>query len=113
LEPDKGKQARLLTEHLTWQSTLHATEEELQRHLERKVARDIKRQHVAVEAAANMAIEEQKEGDKVAHEATMAAHLAEQAMTSTLVARATTEEAIATGQAATREIQGQATPMRD
>jgi len=57
LELDKGKQTRLLTEHLTWQSILPATEEELQQHMERKVAREIKRQHAAAEAAANKAIE--------------------------------------------------------
>ena len=43
LEPDKGKQARLLTEHLTGQRTLPSTEAELQTHMERRVARVIKR----------------------------------------------------------------------
>jgi hypothetical protein len=45
LEPDKEKQARLLTEHLTRHKILPSTEAELQTHLERRVAaRDIKRQ---------------------------------------------------------------------
>jgi hypothetical protein len=57
LEPDKGRQARLLTEHLTGQSILLAKEEELQQRPERKVARDIKRHHAAAEATTNKAIE--------------------------------------------------------
>jgi len=47
LEPDKGKQARLLTEHLTGQRTLPGTEQELQKLMERKAEKDIKRHHVA------------------------------------------------------------------
>ncbi len=43
LEPDKGKQARLLTEHLTGQRTLPCTEEELEILLEREANREIKR----------------------------------------------------------------------
>jgi hypothetical protein len=38
-EPDKTKQARLLTEHLARQGTLPSTEEELEQHLERKAKR--------------------------------------------------------------------------
>jgi hypothetical protein len=41
LEPDKGKQARLLTEHLTCRRTLPCTEEELAILLERKAEREI------------------------------------------------------------------------
>ena len=114
LEPDIGKQARLLTEHLTRESMLPATEEDLQQHMERKVASDIKRQHAAAEATTNRAIEQHKEADKAAHEATMAAHLAQQAMAAAPTTRATTEEAISTGHATTGEIQGErAMPMRD
>jgi hypothetical protein len=58
LEPDKGKQARLLTEHLTGQRTLPATEEDLQNQLNRKATKKIKRQHAAAKASANMAMEE-------------------------------------------------------
>ena len=36
LKPDKGKQARLLTEHLRGQRILPYTEQELQKSLERK-----------------------------------------------------------------------------
>ena len=43
LEPDKGKQARFLTEHLTGQRTLPCTEQELQKLMERKAKREIKR----------------------------------------------------------------------
>ena len=96
LEPDKGKHARLLTEHLTRQRTLPSTEQELQTLLERKAKKEIKRQHAAAEAAANSAADEQTE----AHEAAMAAHLAHQAMAAALAARATNEETIAAGHAA-------------
>jgi hypothetical protein len=83
LEPDKGKQARLLTEHLTGQRSLPSTETELQTHLERRAARELRRQHVAAEAAANKATEDQ---DKADHEAAMAAHMAQQAMAAALAA---------------------------
>ena len=96
LEPDKGKQARFLTEHLTRQRTLPCTEQELQKLLERKEEKEIKRQHATSEAAAKRAVDEQTE----AHEAAMAAHLAKQTMAAALVAGATNEEAIAAGQAA-------------
>jgi hypothetical protein len=55
LEPDKGKQARLLTEHLTGQRSLPSTESELHTHMERRAARELKRQQVAAKAAANKA----------------------------------------------------------
>ena len=95
LEPDKGKQARLLTEHLTGQRTLPSTEHELQKLLERKAKKEIKRQHATTEAAANIATEEKME----AHEAAMTAHLAQQAMAAALAAGATQDEAIAAGHA--------------
>ena len=41
LEPDKGKQARLITEHLTWERLLPSTEKELQQLLEKRAPRDI------------------------------------------------------------------------
>ena len=95
LELDKGKQARLLTEHLTRQRTLPSTEQELQKLLERKAKKEIKRQQAAVEAATNTAAEEQME----AHEAATTAHLAQHAMQAALAAGATHDEAIAAGQA--------------
>ena len=55
LEPHKGKQARMLTEHLIGQRTLPYTEQELQTHMERKAEREIKRQHAAAEATTNTA----------------------------------------------------------
>jgi len=72
LEPDKGKQARLLAEPLTRQRTLPNTEQELHKLLERKAEKEIERQHASAETAANRAAEEHME----AHEAAMAAHLA-------------------------------------
>ena len=47
LEPDKRKQARLFTEHLTEHRTLPCIEQKLQKLLERKVEKRIKRQHAA------------------------------------------------------------------
>jgi hypothetical protein len=55
IEPDKGKQARLLTEHLTGHRTLPCTKHKLQMLLEKKAEREIKRQQDAAEAAANRA----------------------------------------------------------
>ena len=113
LEPDKGKQARLLTEHLTRQSIFHVTKEELQQHLERKVAMEMNRQHAASEEAAIREFKEH-EANTLGHEADMAAHLAQHAMAATLAARATTEEAIATRHAEVGEIQDEGTThMRD
>ena len=102
LEPNKGKQAQLQTEHLTGQLTLPSTEQELQKLLERKADKEIKRQHAAAEAATNIAAEEQME----AHEAAMAAHLAQQAMAAALAAGATHDEAIAAGQAVMEAARG-------
>ena len=51
--------------------TLPSTEQELQKLLERKSEKEIKRQHAATESAANRVTYEQME----AHEAAMAAHL--------------------------------------
>ena len=82
LEPDKGKQARLLTEHHTGQRTVPCTEEELLILLERKAEREIKRQHAATETATNIAATKQTD----AHEAAMAAHLAKHAMAVALAA---------------------------
>ena len=50
--------------------------------LERKAEKEIKRQHAATEAAPNRATEEQMK----AHEAAMAAHLTQRAMTTTTLA---------------------------
>ena len=43
LEPDKGKQAKLLAEHMIGQRTLPSTEAELHTHLERRAAKEHKR----------------------------------------------------------------------
>jgi len=40
LEPDKGKQARLLTDHLTGQQQLPSTEQELHQHLEKQAQKE-------------------------------------------------------------------------
>ena len=100
LEPDKGKQARLLTEHLTGQRLLPSTEQELQQHLEKQAQREIRKQVAAAEAAAHKAATQQAETEKAALEAAMAAHLAQQAMGAALAAEATQEEVIAAGQSA-------------
>ncbi len=95
LEPYKGKQAQLLTEHLTGQRTLPITEQELQKLLEGESENEIKRLQAALESAANRASEEHMK----AREAAMAAHLAQQAMAAALAAGAKQDEAIAAGHA--------------
>jgi len=76
LEPDKGKQARLLTEHLTRQRQLPSMEHELQQQLEKRAQREIRKQMDAAEVAANKAATQQAEVEKAALEAAMAMHLA-------------------------------------
>ena len=97
LEPDKGKQARILTEHFTRQRSVPSTESELQTCMERRAARELKRQQLPTEAAANKASEDQ---DKADHETAMAAHMSQQSMATALAAGATNEEAIVAGVAA-------------
>ena len=53
LEQDKGKQAMMLTEHLTGQRQLPTTEQELHTQLEKRALKDLRKQHVAAEAVAN------------------------------------------------------------
>ena len=65
--------------------------------MERRAARELKRQQVTAEAAANKAAEDQ---DRADHETAMAAHMAQQAMEAALAAGATQEQAIAAGVAA-------------
>ena len=57
LEPDKGKQAKMLIEHLTGQRQLPATEQELHTQLENRAFKDIRKQQAAAEASANTAAE--------------------------------------------------------
>ena len=49
-EPDKTKQAELLTEHLAGHRILPFTEEELQQHMERKAKRELDIQIASMEA---------------------------------------------------------------
>ena len=115
LEPDKGKHARFLTEHLTRQRTLPSSEEELQSLLKRKAAREQKRQLATIETTTNMAMEEQATADIATLEAAMAAHLARQAMAYALAARPTKEDAIASDKAASDAATGVggSAPMQD
>ena len=65
--------------------------------MERKAAREIKRQQAAAEAGANRVAKDQV---RAAHKAALAAHLGQQAMTTTLAAGATNDEVIASRMAA-------------
>jgi hypothetical protein len=49
LEPDKGRQANLLTEHIAEKRVLPSTEEELLQQLEHKAKREFERQQAAEE----------------------------------------------------------------
>jgi len=60
--------------------------------MERRAARELKRQQMAAKAAANKTSDDQERAD---HEEAMAAHMGKQAMTTYLAAGATNEEAIA------------------
>jgi len=51
LEPDKGRHAKLLTEHLIGQGVLPSIEEELLQHLEHKAKREVERHQAAEEKA--------------------------------------------------------------
>jgi len=82
---------------LIGQRSLPSTESELQTHLERRATGELTRQHVAAEAATNTTAKDQ---DKADHEAAMATHMRQQAMTTALADGATNEEAIAAGVAA-------------
>ena len=75
--------------------------------MERKVAKEITRQHAANKAAANQAAAKHSEADRRAHEAAMAAHLAQHVMASTLTTGAITEDAIAICQAASATTMGE------
>ena len=101
LESDKGKQARLITEDLTRQRLLPSTEQELQQLPEKRAQRDIRKQQVAAEAAANIQAHKHAREEQAAHEAAMAAHLGQQAMAAALAAGATPEERITADQAET------------
>ncbi len=61
--------------------------------MERRTARELKRQQVLAEATAKAAADQ----DKADHEAAMAAHIAQPAMAIALAAGATSEKAIAAG----------------
>ena len=58
LEPDKGRQAKLLTEHLTRQRVLPSIEEELLHQLEQKAKREVERQQAAEEKAKHREVAE-------------------------------------------------------
>jgi hypothetical protein len=57
LEPDKGKQAKVLTQNLTGQCQLPATEQELHAQLEKRALKELRKQQAAAKAAANRAAE--------------------------------------------------------
>ena len=61
--------------------------------MERRAAKEHKRQQVAAEAVAKAAADQ----DRADHEATLAAHVGQQAMATALAVGATNEEAIAEG----------------
>ena len=106
LEPDKGKQARLLTDHMTGEWQLPSTEQELHQHLENQAQKEYKKQIAATEAAKNWAATQQAEAEMAALEAAMATHLAQTTRAAALAARATTEQADAEAAKAAAEAIG-------
>ena len=106
-EPDKGKQAQLLTEHLAGQRVLPFTEEELQQHLEWKAKRESDRLLAAKEASAHMQEHaRQAEAHRQAQNAGVVATFAKRAREAAIAAGATQEvaEAAATAAAADAEM---------
>jgi hypothetical protein len=105
-EPDKSKQAKLLTEHLTRQRVLPSTEEEPQQHLERKAKREHERQLEAAEAEANIQEQErQAETARLAQNARVVATFAKRARDAAISAGATPEAAEAAAVATTTDVE--------
>jgi len=103
-EPDKAKQAKLLTKHLSGQRTLPSTEEELQQHLERKAKREDDKLLAAAEAkAARQEKIKQAEASRHAQNATVIANFAQRAKDAAFAAGASAEDAEATRKAAAAE----------
>jgi len=82
----------MLTEHLTGQRQLPATEQELHTQLEKRALKDIKKQQAAAEAAANRAAEK-AEMEEALHTDALLQHIAETARSAALAVGATEEEA--------------------
>ena len=105
-EPDKTKQAKMLTEHLAGHKTLPSTEEELQEHLERKS----KREANILLAAPNVESTRQEgamqaEVTRRAQHANVIATFAKRAKDATIVTWATAEEAETTRHVAAAEVE--------
>ena len=66
LEPDKGKQARMLTKHLTGQRQLPVTEQKLHAQLDKRALKELKKQQAATGTTANRAAE-REDGNNSAH----------------------------------------------
>jgi len=103
-EPDKGKHAQLLTEHLAGQRVLPSTEEELQQHLERKAKRELNRVLAAEEATAHKQEQAwQAEAHQHAQNAGVVATFAKRAREAAIAAGATQEAAEAAATTATAD----------
>ena len=92
LEPDKGKHAKMLTEHLTGQRLLPATEQELQAQLEKRAHKELRNQQAAGKTSAHRAAE-MAEMEKAIHTDAMLQQIADTSRNAALAARATKEEA--------------------
>ena len=112
---DKGKQARLLTKHLTRQRLFPSKDQELHSQLEKLAHRKTRQQHESTKRTTNKEAAAQSESDKAAHEETIVTHLANMAKETSIAARAIEEHAQATSHKAAEEaINGaNAFPVRD
>ena len=86
----------MLTEHLTGQRQLPATEQELLTQLEKRAIKDIRKQQAAAEVAANRAAE-RAEMEAALHTDALLQQIAVTTRNAALAARATKEEANASG----------------
>ena len=85
----------MLTEHLTGQRRLPATEHELYSQLEKRALKDLRKQQATIEAVANRAAE-RAEMETTLHTDAILQQIADTARNAALVVGATEEEAHAT-----------------
>ena len=87
----------MLTEHLTGQRQLPATEQELHTQLEKRALKDLRKQQAAAEAAANKAAE-RAEMETTLHTDALQQQIAEKARSEARATGATEKEAQAAGE---------------
>jgi hypothetical protein len=96
LDSDKGKHARILTEHTTSHRQLPSTNQRLRHLLEKRDQKELRKIHATAEDSAKRHAQLQTEKNKPVHEKVMVAHLPTKAKERAVVAGAIETEAKAT-----------------